>query len=480
MSQLWTDRYVPKKEEEFIGNSEIVAHAIEWAKAWQRAEKQPPLLLWGQTGSGKTALAYLVAGMFKWDVVELNSSDLRSKDAIEKIVGAASQNASFFGSRRLILLDEVDALTRNDRGGASAISAVLKEAANPVILTANDIYADKAISALRFVCKTFEFKKINYISMAVRLREILGIDKVQFDEEAVKELARNCAGDMRSALLDVQTLCLGGDITMDAVKLLGSREREQKVFTVMKAIFKSMSFDEVRTLRSATDLSSEMLFNWVDENIPRQYTSVPDIALAFDRLSRADIFNGRIMQRQYWGFLRYSSELSAEGVALAKEKPSGSFVMYQFPGLLSMLSRTSGARSLRKELGKKIGKKMHSSSHEIISRDLPYLRAISKKRENAVSLAAACDLDEKEIAFLLETSPDTKKVQSILEEATALRGKMARPKVLFGGLRESAGNDSGDSKLDRDEGAEDTLPKAKNPREKVGESDSKVTQTKLF
>ncbi len=478
MSQLWPDKYAPKKEEEFIGNSEIVRHAIEWAKEWQRAEKQPPLLLWGQTGSGKTALAYLVAGLFRWNIVELNSSDLRSKDVIEKVVGAASQNASFFGVRRLILLDEVDALTRDDRGGASAISSIIKETSNPIILTANDIFADKSVSALRFVCKTFEFKKINYVSMAARLREILGAEGVVFDEEAVKELARSSGGDMRSALLDLQTLSVSGPVAMESVRSLGSREREQKVFSVMKAIFKSTDFGEVREMRSATDLSSDMLFNWVDENIPRQYAHANDVALAFDRLSRADMFNGRIMRRQYWGFLRYSSELSAEGVALAKEKPSHDFVMYQFPGLLSMLSRTSGQRALRKELGKKIGKKMHSSSHEIIARDLPYLRAIAHRRENAVSLAAACDLDEKEIAFLLETTHDTKKVQSILEEATALRGQMARPKVLFGGIQNRPAAPEPEFGNENESESTGSL-KAKNLA-KAETEEAKVRQTKLF
>lgn len=476
MSQLWPDKYVPKNEGEFIGNSEIVRHTIEWAKAWQRGEKQPPLLLWGQTGSGKTALAYLVAGLFKWDVVELNSSDLRSKDVIEKIVGAASKNASFSGSRRLILLDEVDALTRNDRGGASAITSIIKETSNPIILTANDIFADKSVSGLRFVCKAFEFKKINYVSMAVRLREILDVEKKEYEEEAVKELAKNSSGDMRSALHDLQTLSISEKVTAYAVASMGSREREHKVFTVMRAIFKGESFSEVRNIRSAADLGNDMLFNWVDENIPRQYERPADIALAFDRLSRADIFNGRIMRRQYWGFLRYSSELMAEGVALAKERPYGGFVMYQFPGLLSMLSRTSGARALRKELGKKIGKKMHSSSHEIIARDLPYLRAIAKKRENALSLATLCGLDEKEIAFLLETSPDTKKVQSIIEEATALRGQMARPKVFFGGIQSHPNAPEPEARNETE--SEDIL--AAKSRAKTEAEEPRVNQTKLF
>ena len=245
MSVLWTEKYFPHGEEEFIGNSEIVEKSLEWAGQWNSGAKSPPLLLWGQTGSGKTALAYLIAKKFGWEIVELNSSDLRSKDAIEKVVGAASQNASFFGKKRLILIDEVDALTRTDRGGASAIASVIKESQNPIVLTAIDIFENKSVSALRFICKAFEFKKINYISLANRLGEILALEGVEFDADAIKELAKNSSGDMRSCLLDLQTLSFGGRVAPADVSALSSRERQQKVFSVMKSIFKGTDFGEV-------------------------------------------------------------------------------------------------------------------------------------------------------------------------------------------------------------------------------------------
>ncbi|MEK6958253.1 MAG: replication factor C large subunit [archaeon] len=433
MQDFWTEKFFPKGAEEFIGNTEIVEKSFEWAKKWAKGSGQPPLLFWGQSGAGKTCLAYLLARQFNWGIVELNGSMLRSKEVIEKVAGAALQSASITGSKRLLLLDEVDALTRNDRGGAKAILSVIKEAKNPVVITANDIFSNRDISQLRFVCRAFEFKKINYLSIAKRLREILELEKIPFDENAVKELAQNSSGDMRSALLDLQTLSLSKNISMQDVASLSQRERQQKVFSVMKAIFKGTDFAQVREARSQSDLSNDMLFNWVEENIPRQYSNVNDVALAFDRLSRADVFNGRIFNKQHWGFLRYSTELAAEGVALSKSSVSNDFVMYQFPGLLSMLSRTSSLRALKRELGSKIGAKTHSSSREVVSNDLPFFKMVFADKKKAVGCTALFGLTEKEVAFLLDTKPETKKVQSIMEESQKIIDERARPKRFFYG-----------------------------------------------
>src|SRR3989344_3800692 len=464
MAKLWTTEFFPKNSQEFVGNSDIVEKAMEWGKIWNSGQKEPPLLLWGQIGSGKTCLAYLIASAFKWDVVELSSSDIRSKDAIERVVGPALQNASFFGSKRMILIDEVDALTGSDRGGAAAITSIIKDSKNPVVLTATDIFSDKKISGLRFVCKTFEFKKINYLSMAKRLGQILEGLNVEFDIDAVKELAKNSSGDMRSALLDMQTLALGGKIDLVAVKSISTRERQQKVFSVMKEIFKGTDFSTIREARNKIDLDSDMLIRWVEENIPRQYSVPGDVALAFDRISRSDIFNVRIYNKQHWGFLRYSTELAAEGVALSQQKPSHDFVMNQFPGLLSMLSKTSGLRALKKSLGRKIGKPTPSSSRKVISADLPFLKEVFKEKEKAVALSAAFELDEKEIALLLDASPDTKKVKSIFDEAQSVIEERSRPKAVSAPIES---NEEGELK---DVEAEDS--------EK--ENDGKIKQTRLF
>ena len=424
----WTETFFPKSQEEFIGNSEIVAQAFRWADSWNEGKKQKPLLMWGQSGAGKTCLAILIAKLNNWDIFEMNASDLRSKDAIERLAGAAAMNSSFSGNRRLVLFDEVDGLQAQDRGGTAAIAQVLKESQNPIILTANDIYADQKLAQLRAVCTVLEFKKINYLSMAKRLREILSGLNIVFDEEAVKELAKGSEGDFRAALIDLQSLSSWGNITKENLASLGYRERREKVFSVMKEIFNGHKFGEIRNAVFSSDLSQDMLFNWVDENIPRQL-SRDDAADAFSWLSKADVFNGRIRRRQHFGFMRYSSDLMSAGIAFSRNSRNSSFTPFQFPLLLSTLSRSRQHRQMKSGLGAKIGRQMHSSSREVISKDMPFLKIIADEGENAVLIAAQFDLNEDKRAFRRDTNPDTKKVQNVLSKAGELRSKLIAEKA---------------------------------------------------
>lgn len=424
-SSLFTDKYFPRNFDEFIGNVEIVDKARAWAAEWNKDKPQKPIFFYGSPGVGKTALAFLLAKEFGWQLFEMNASDLRDKESILHIAGAATGNSSLFGSKRLILLDEVDGLQSADRGGASAIAAILKEANNPVILTANDIYADKNMAPLRAASELLDFKKINYLSIAKRLREICAIESISFEDEAVKELARNSGGDMRSALLDTQSLA--PKITLDNVKALSYRERKEKIFPVMGRIFKGRSLREVREAVDASDVSLDTLSLWVEENIPRQYDAI-DAAAAFDSFSRSDVFNGRIRIRQHWGFLKYSIALSTGGVALARSHDYHSFIPMAFPSILSSLSASSSKRELRKSIAAKIGEKMHSSRNDAI-KDMPFLSMLLADEKYAKSLVCLFGLDEKQLAFFLNKKPDNKEVAQIVKDAKALEKEILVEKL---------------------------------------------------
>ncbi len=424
MADLWTDRFFPKDFSEFIGNQDIVERLRNWGEKWEAGNPQKPLLLFGAPGTGKTCLAVLIAQYFGWQIFELNASDARTKDIIERVAGAASQGSSFSGKKRLILLDEVDGLQGNsDRGGVAAINKVIKQSKNPVLLTANEVYGNQKMTAFRSSCDLIQFRKINYLSIAKRLRELLEKEKLEFDPEAVKLLAQNSAGDFRSTLIDLQTISLSDPITKEAVESLGYRERQQDVFKTMGQILKGNSVKEIRQSRFKSDLDSRMLFNWIEENIPRHFTEGEDTANAFERLSRADIFNGRIRRRQHYGFLRYSSELMTSGVSLSRKHEYSGWIQYQFPSLLRKLGSSKGLRNLRKELGQKVGLLTHSSSRAFQAYDLPFLQVVFSKKDKAIALSAALDLSEPEIAFLCKTKPTTKKVKTIFEKAQGLRQK---------------------------------------------------------
>ncbi|MDD4251001.1 MAG: replication factor C large subunit [Candidatus ainarchaeum sp.] len=417
MSELLIDKYFPKTFEEFIGNTEIVDDAIKWAESWQNNISQKPLLFFGPPGIGKTALAHLIAKKFEWQIFEMNSSDLRNKDTIERIAGAAVGNASLFGFKRLVLIDEIDSLQSSDRGGAGAIMSIIKNANNPIILTANEIYADKKLVPLRTLTQLKEFKKINYLSIARRLREICDIEKIVYDPEAIKELAKNSGGDFRSALIDVQNN--SDDISLDNIKNIFPRTKKEKIFPLMTKIFKSQNLKEMQEMVFNSEVSSELLVKWVEENIPRQFDG-EDTAKAFSILSRGDIFSGRIFRRQNYSFLKYVFFLSTVGVGLSRTKEYSGWRPFQFPNLLSSLSASTSKRSIRKEIGKKIGSKTHISIKDGV-RDIPFIQVLIENKQIAPPIISFFDFDEKEIAFFLNTKDNTKKVKLLKESADEIK-----------------------------------------------------------
>jgi hypothetical protein len=155
------------------------------------------------------------------------------------------------------------------------------------------------------------------------------------------------------------------------------------------------------------------------------------------------------------------------GVAFSKSEKQHSYTPYQFPLLLSMLSRSRPLRQMKKELGLKIGRQMHSSSKEVISKDMPFLKIIAGEGENAALIAAQFDMNEDELAFLLDTKPDTKKVQNTLSKAAELRSKNIAAKTFHRPfhMHETAAQDYDAEKI---------------PETAPVEEDASLKQTKLF
>lgn len=427
MPELWTEKYMPKHWSEFVGNPEVLVRVKSWADAWQQGKKQKPLLLYGPAGNGKTTLALLCAREMNWQVFEMNASDFRTKDIIERLAGAASQGASFSGTRRLILLDEVDGLQAQDRGGASAIAKILKETSNPVILTANDVYADKKLAVIRPYCELLQMKRVNALSIAKRLREICEKEGIAFENDALVILAKRSEGDVRAAILDLQTLATRGKITAQEVETLSLREREQNIFTVVAKIMRAKSFAQVRSARSRADVDDELLLAWIEENIPLQFDA-EDTAKAFDYISKGDMYEGRIMKRQYFGLRRYSYDLMTACAVLSRSKDYHRFVRYQFPTILKTLHASMQARSIRKSICRKIGKRINESAKSVAAYELPLVQMLFSDEGKAIALTALFDFDENEVAFLSGKASD-KKVQEIIKQAEKLKGELVAVKM---------------------------------------------------
>src|SRR3989344_6185599 len=119
------------------------------------------LILNGAAGSGKTSLAYSLASELKSEILELNASDLRNSEQIKRIIGHASQQASLFGKNKILLVDEIDGINKEDYGGIEELLRIEKETKFPIIITSNNIW-DRKFFSIRQKSELLELKALDY------------------------------------------------------------------------------------------------------------------------------------------------------------------------------------------------------------------------------------------------------------------------------------------------------------------------------
>src|SRR3989344_3727644 len=118
---LYTASCCPKNEEQVFGQQLAVSQLKDFILNYKNQKKKAALLL-GPLGVGKTSSVYALAHQLKYDILELNSSDLRNEAAMKQFLGSALGQQSLFFTPKIILIDEIDALSGvRDRGGVTGI-----------------------------------------------------------------------------------------------------------------------------------------------------------------------------------------------------------------------------------------------------------------------------------------------------------------------------------------------------------------------
>src|SRR6056297_1202870 len=120
--QKFIDKYTPKNLDEIIRNKKAILQIRAWAK-----EHKKPLFIYGDTGIGKTLTANLLAKENNWSIYHTDATDSRGKDDIHNLMHIATTSTTLFGNKRMILLDEIDAMNDKRGGGDSGGMAELKK-----------------------------------------------------------------------------------------------------------------------------------------------------------------------------------------------------------------------------------------------------------------------------------------------------------------------------------------------------------------
>ncbi len=380
---LWTEKYKPGSIKEILGQGTVIREIMNWLENWKPGKA---ILLCGPPGTGKTLIPEVIAKERGWMLVQVNASDKRNSEAIETTLSEAVKSGSLFHRGKMILIDEVDGISSGDRGGIGAIVKIIKESKFPVVLTANNPYLPK-LAPLRNYTKILKLSRVDPRSIEKRLKEICGKEGVNADEDVLRNLARWSSGDVRSAITDLQMLCEGKkEISDKDLEVLGYRERETGIFSVLPTIFRSGNMKAAKNAMQNCDKDPDEIFWWVENNLHQEFRDPVSLAKAYDILSKADLFRQKVSEQQNWRFKLLMMDILS-GISLAG-KPPGSFVQYKSPDRFLMLSRLKKKRGEASGLFEKISAYTHSSEKVVKNYYLPYLRIIlsSKKKDDACGL----------------------------------------------------------------------------------------------
>jgi replication factor C large subunit len=392
-----------------------------------------------------------------WETVELNASDQRTADVIERFAGRAANNATLAGSasgggarggdtesRQLVILDEADNIHGNhDRGGASAITKLVKDANQPIVLIANEFY--EMSRGLRNACEDIEFRDVSSRSIVPVLRDICRREDIAYEQDALDAIAETNDGDLRGAIKDLQAAAEGRDAITAEDVVTSDRDRAMDLFPFLDAVLKEESAEAALQSAYRVDETPDDLTKWLENNLLAVYEPT-EAARAYDVLANADRWLGRVRATQNYSYWRYATDNAAAGVAAARDGTNGGWTRYSRPQFWPGSNET--ADEVCQRIAERSGLSIDTARREV----LPFLSAMThhcKPRELTVTMTAAYDLDEAAVSFITGSGESTNKVESIVADAEELRAEAieahsggAFAGSVRGGDSDAAGTDS--------------------------------------
>ena len=392
----WTEKYRPKSFHEIKGQEEAIrkikrfVEEFHLGKLTRRGKKA--LLLHGPPGSGKTTLAYVIANGTNSEIFELNASDLRNRIKLQEILKPAIEQQSLTKKNKIILVDEVDGISAVDRGGLSELISLIDLTSYPVIITANDVWGKK-LSTLRRKSELVKLNEIDYKTIKELMIEILKKEDRFLDSNDLTKIAIKAKGDLRAAINDLQTE--SGIEREEGSKILeDERNKEVDMFNALRLIFKGMPSKKTLDVFNSVNMQLDEIMLWMEKNIPAEYQG-EELARAFDLLSKADVFKGRIYKKQYWRFLVYENIFLSYGISSSKKNIKTGFTSYNKPDRILKIWLHNRKTEKKKSIAQKYATYVHVGLKRAMN-EFPTIQPFLRNPEIQKELK----LSEDEIEYL--------------------------------------------------------------------------------
>ncbi len=368
----WTEKYRPKKFNELKGQAEAISKSRNFLANFP---KKKSMIFYGPPGTGKTTLAYVLAYETDSEILEINASDLRNREKLRAVLKPALEQRSLLKQRKIILVDEVDGITKFDYGGLTELLNLIDSAKWPVILVANDIW-DKRFTPLRKKSEMVQMKEVDYRTIKDVLISVLRRENLFVDNELLTGIAVKAKGDMRAAINDLQ---IASEMEDPSKILDNDRNKEVDIFNALRLVFKEKPTESLLRLYDSVNMPMDQILLWIEENIPLEYKA-KELERAYDALSRADVFKGRIYKQQYWRFLVYENILLSYGISASKEGVKRGFTNYKKPDRILKIWMNNQRTAKKKSIAQKFAAYVHVGQKRAMA-EFPIIKMILNNPE---------------------------------------------------------------------------------------------------
>ncbi len=276
MTQALYRKYRPKEWDEVVGQDHVVTTLKNAIVADRVAHAY---LFAGSRGTGKTTLARLLAKSVNClnsdptkrpdnecenckavnenrflDLIEIDAASNTSVDDVrdlrDKINFSPSQ-----GEYKIYIIDEVHMLS------TAAFNALLKTLEEPpphaiFVLATTEIHKIPATVLSR--CQRHEFRRVPVDEIVKQLKIIIKAEKIQADDDALIQIARQSAGGMRDAISLLDQLSSTGDrITLALAQTVLGTATSQTVLHIVSSVMEHDPAHGLETIHKALDAGAD-------------------------------------------------------------------------------------------------------------------------------------------------------------------------------------------------------------------------------
>ncbi len=308
---IWYMDYQPAVSE-IVGNERAKRGFLSWLSfrfnPQQKSERQRDLkncaLLYGPPGVGKSALVKAAAKEMGALLIQLDASELRSREDVKRLLDGLSSRSTLFGeTKKLLLIDDADALYDDAIG--YMILDMVKQSASPVVLTAISKYA-RSLRFLRGMCAEFSFSRLEADEVLKVLKNACSKLGLYAEDSELNELARTSNGDARAALNDLQSWSFAPGSARDV-----ENEVKQAVEQALLSDSCTKALSNINTALSSVDPDTVML--WIEENLP--YYTQEGVDRAYEWLSRGESMMGLGERKLLFNLQRRGLEVAMCGIS---------------------------------------------------------------------------------------------------------------------------------------------------------------------